>query len=347
MLDLPGVTLCCVDTVHPDLALRALRRSAAGVRFARTLLLTDRAPDAPDIELRLIPALGSREAYSLFILKSLVDYIATAHVLLIQWDGFVINPQAWRDEFLACDYIGAKWFWRDSSLRVGNGGFSLRSRETAAGAARPAHRAPRCGGRDDLPHYPAAARAGLWHRVRLRGDRRRVRLRGRLPDRQAVRLPRPVQLLPRHAAPTNWPRSPPRSRRRSHVRRSCLQLGRNCLALGQWQPAAAIFRRILAQAPDHAEAAAGLATASANAVGGAAGEAATKPVPAAAGKRYKHCHGRRSSAKSAPAAAGIAPKLAQALQLHERGEADAALAIYREVLAPAAGQPDWRSITSA
>ena len=67
MLELPGVTLCSVDTVHPDLALRALRRSASGVRFARSLLLTDRAVATPDIELRRIAPLGSREAYSLFI----------------------------------------------------------------------------------------------------------------------------------------------------------------------------------------------------------------------------------------------------------------------------------------
>jgi hypothetical protein len=43
MLHLPTVTACCVDTRAPDLALAALARSAAGVRFADVVLLTDAA----------------------------------------------------------------------------------------------------------------------------------------------------------------------------------------------------------------------------------------------------------------------------------------------------------------
>ena len=35
----------------------------------------------------------------------------TPHVLLIQWDGFVVNPSAWSDEFLDFDYVGARWGW--------------------------------------------------------------------------------------------------------------------------------------------------------------------------------------------------------------------------------------------
>jgi len=136
MLELSSVTLCCLDTANPELALRALRCSVSGIRFARTLFLTDRAYDAPGIDVRVVAPLASREAYSAFVLKTLVDHIDTAHVLLIQWDGYVINPAAWRAEFIACDYIGAKWFWHTKpkdalhdAMRVGNGGFSLRSRK--------------------------------------------------------------------------------------------------------------------------------------------------------------------------------------------------------------------------
>src|SRR6266496_3622204 len=101
MLELPGVTLCCIDTEQPKLALRALAISTAHIRFARTLLLTDRPQDAAGIEVALIPRLASREAYSEFVLKKLLDHIGTPHVLLIQWDGYVVHPEAWRDEFLA------------------------------------------------------------------------------------------------------------------------------------------------------------------------------------------------------------------------------------------------------
>ena len=34
MIELPGVTLCCVDTRHPGLALDAMQRCMAGIRFA-------------------------------------------------------------------------------------------------------------------------------------------------------------------------------------------------------------------------------------------------------------------------------------------------------------------------
>ena len=84
------------------------------------------------IEVRAIAPLASREAYSRFVLKSLLEHVETPHVLLIQWDGYVVNPAAFEPAFLECDYIGAKWFWFNDGMRVGNGGFSLRSRKLLA-----------------------------------------------------------------------------------------------------------------------------------------------------------------------------------------------------------------------
>ena len=136
MRDLAGVTLACVDTVNPALALRALTLSRAALRFEHTLLLTDAVPAGIDvpagIAVRPISRLASREAYSRFVLKSLLPHVTTPHVLLIQWDGYVVNPAAFEASFLECDYIGAKWFWFDDGMRVGNGGFSLRSRKLLA-----------------------------------------------------------------------------------------------------------------------------------------------------------------------------------------------------------------------
>jgi Flp pilus assembly protein TadD len=111
-----------------------------------------------------------------------------------------------------------------------------------------------------------------------------------------------------------------------------LQLGRNCIALGQWSAAAAIFRRILEADPAHAEAAAALATAESGAAQAPA-VARNDPCPCGSGKRYKHCHGAGAGASPAVAEPGVASKLKQALSLHARGEADAALPLYREVLA--------------
>ena len=52
--------------------------------------------------------------------------VSTSHYLTVQWDGWAVNLNAWTDEFLNYDYIGAPCWWKPT-LRVGNGGFSLRS----------------------------------------------------------------------------------------------------------------------------------------------------------------------------------------------------------------------------
>ncbi|MGH7995345.1 MAG: DUF5672 family protein [Opitutaceae bacterium] len=130
MLELPSVTLACVDCINPAAALIALRRSSLQCRFARAVLVTDEAPSEPHdgIEVKRIPRLASREAYSRFMLTRLGDCFSTGHVLVAQWDGYVVNAGGWRAEFLEYDYIGAKW-WHKDGRNVGNGGFSLRSRK--------------------------------------------------------------------------------------------------------------------------------------------------------------------------------------------------------------------------
>src|SRR4030095_5140265 len=133
MVELADVTLVAVDTAHQALPLRALRRSRRELRSARVVLLTDDVPagvSVPSgIDVAPIARLPTRAAYSEFVLKRLLPHVATTHVLLIQWDGYVANPAAWDPAFLACDYIGARWFWQPEGFRVGNGGFSLRSRK--------------------------------------------------------------------------------------------------------------------------------------------------------------------------------------------------------------------------
>ena len=204
MLELPDVTLCCIDTRNHALALRALARSREGTTFARALLLTDALPPgtaAPEgIEVVPIAAIDSRDAYSEFVLKSLLPHVATSHVLLVQWDGYVINPAAWDPAFLECDYIGATWHWHDDGMRVGNGGFSLRSRRLLQALQDPQDRAHRRRRHDHRAQLPAAARARTRHPLRHRGARRSLFVRGSLSDRQAVRLPWPFQLLPDRAA---------------------------------------------------------------------------------------------------------------------------------------------------
>lgn len=131
MLQLPDVTLCCVDTRLPRMALDALRTSMAKTRFAQALLFT--APghglgDAPPgVRIVEVDHIRSIEAYSHFLLKGMRPYLNTSHMLIVQWDGYVLDPAMWRDDFLSVDYIGAVWPQYRDAHRVGNGGFSLRS----------------------------------------------------------------------------------------------------------------------------------------------------------------------------------------------------------------------------
>ena len=337
MLELPNVTLCCIDTANHALALRALRISSSAVRFARTLFITDRDPGEAGIDFHIVPPITSRDDYSRFVLKSLLPHITTSHVLLVQWDGYVISPAAWRADFLDSDYLGAKWFWHNDTMRVGNGGFSLRSRKLLAAlqdarivlteaedvticrAFRPLlerEHGIRFGTENQADAFAFEAAYPVGFPFGFHG----------LFNFCRVVPPDELSALVRHFTPS-IARSP-----------QLASLARNCLALGQWAPAAAIFQRILDEVPDDAAAAAGLATATTNASAlPAVGR--NDPCPCGSGKRYKHCHGAVGSTATttaSPAAATARPsteqRLGTALAAHQRGDVRSAEVIYREVL---------------
>ncbi len=127
---LPHVTVCCVDTRHPDLAVATLRRAMAVADFAAAILFTAAERlrvDAAGIRVEGA-AIGSIAAYSGFMLTGLADHVRTSHALVVQWDGFPTRAAGWDPRFLDFDYIGAPWPGAPPGATVGNGGFSLRSR---------------------------------------------------------------------------------------------------------------------------------------------------------------------------------------------------------------------------
>ena len=130
MIELPEVTLVCVDTRTPRLALRAIARCTAGIRFGAVKLFTDRRGQelAPPGVSAIEAAIASVPAYSDFMLRGLSAHVATSHCLVVQWDGYVLDPARWEPGFLDWDYIGAPWRGIAGPRAVGNGGFSLRSR---------------------------------------------------------------------------------------------------------------------------------------------------------------------------------------------------------------------------
>lgn len=123
---LPNVTLVCIDCVNVERAIKAIDVSKKEIQFCAIKLLTSLITNY-DHAVK-IAAIKSAQAYSDFVIRELHAHVDTEFVLIIQHDGYVINPAAWKQEFLQYDYIGATWWYKDNR-NVGNGGFSLRSQK--------------------------------------------------------------------------------------------------------------------------------------------------------------------------------------------------------------------------
>ena len=130
MIKLPRVTLMCIDCRDVEGGIMAIEKSKRGIEFGEVKLLTSKLPGIKNIPINYphqeIPHLSSLTAYSVFMLTWVYKYINTPYVLIVQHDGYVINPHKWRDEFLQYDYIAP--LFNDHDI-MGCGGFSMRSKK--------------------------------------------------------------------------------------------------------------------------------------------------------------------------------------------------------------------------
>jgi hypothetical protein len=113
----------------------AIERTASVLPHpAQKLLIAPAAPTVPfGGQWRAVPdwmpgGKWEMQDFCRFLLTGLARHIDTDFALLVQWDGYGIKPEYWTDDFLDYDYIGAPWP-PDGEQRVGNGGFSLRSKK--------------------------------------------------------------------------------------------------------------------------------------------------------------------------------------------------------------------------
>jgi hypothetical protein len=116
--------------VNVAATISAMRTCQEKVTFGDAVLLTD--ANVGDIGSGIrhvaIDRLHSSRDYSAFLLGKIADHVASDHALVVQWDGFILDPGQWDDGFLNFDYIGAPWPQFSDGHQVGNGGFSLRSK---------------------------------------------------------------------------------------------------------------------------------------------------------------------------------------------------------------------------
>lgn len=124
-------------------AVPAIEKTAACLPGSKKLLITNEmlATDVPQV---LIAAPMDYYGYSQFCMFMLHNFVHTDYALIVQHDGWALNPDNWQDKWLEYDYIGGlthaarvedkmhvgfRWLGMPGAMVVQNGGFSLRSRK--------------------------------------------------------------------------------------------------------------------------------------------------------------------------------------------------------------------------
>jgi hypothetical protein len=124
----------------------SLNKSKDLVNFKKNILITSKSicnnfhHELLQLGIECQPAISKISdinEYSKYMVYDLHNHFETDFILTTQHDGYVINSESWTDEFFDYDYIGAPWPIRESAyispfnehIRVGNGGFSLRSKK--------------------------------------------------------------------------------------------------------------------------------------------------------------------------------------------------------------------------
>lgn len=137
MIKLKDVTLVCVTSVHIQESVNSMLASSNDIEFAKLKFITSENVNVDSkIEVEKCRKLHSIDAYSHYMIYDLYKHVDTEFCLIIQHDGFITHPHLWTYDYLKYDYIGAPWKIHDNYLdtngkhiRVGNGGFCLRSQK--------------------------------------------------------------------------------------------------------------------------------------------------------------------------------------------------------------------------
>ena len=129
MINLPNVTLIAVSSIKIERTIRALEYSCRKINFGEVKFVTH-----ADVNPK-IPQIKSKDDFSKITVYDLPKYINTDYCILVQYDGFIVNPEQWTDEFLKYDWVGPLWtighnyFDKNGNqVRVGDG-ISLRSKK--------------------------------------------------------------------------------------------------------------------------------------------------------------------------------------------------------------------------
>lgn len=135
-LALSDVAICAADSANVELTKRALELSMERCAFGDAMLFSHAAVEGAFRTVK-IEKITSIADYQGVRLRTLPKLIEAPYALFVEWDGYVIEPRAWKPEFREYDYIGAKWLQFSDGMTIGNSGFCLQSRKLLAALADP------------------------------------------------------------------------------------------------------------------------------------------------------------------------------------------------------------------
>ena len=134
MSQAPSSAIVIIDTRDPMGAVRSVQSTLTTLQGqapeVRTVYWVSDQPcpvtlSVPTRHLPIPTIQRFPQDYNWATLVLVPHWVEETWTFVVQADGFAVNPGAWTQEFLDYDYIGATWPWED--VKVGNGGFSLRS----------------------------------------------------------------------------------------------------------------------------------------------------------------------------------------------------------------------------
>jgi len=140
MINLQNITLVALTSIRIPQTIQALQYSCNNIKFGDVKLLSDIKPNnlPSNVKHEFTEKSSNIDEWNYNIIYNLPKHIDTEYAILIHDNGFVVNPESWREEFLEYDYVGAPWplpnddfSYRDINnvlIRQGNS-VSLRSKK--------------------------------------------------------------------------------------------------------------------------------------------------------------------------------------------------------------------------
>ena len=139
MINLPDVTLLAISSVRIPGTIQSLELCSSKLKFAKVKFISHLKPDVlPDyIEFEQCPELKNIDDFNEYMFLEMGKHVSTSHCLIVQDHAYRLNSEKWNNAWLNYDYIGSPWRIVENSYiandytrsRVGNGGFSLRSKK--------------------------------------------------------------------------------------------------------------------------------------------------------------------------------------------------------------------------